>query len=247
MPFVVQEYSSYGSRAAAPIMQFVPIFQLSQGSVMQIAVSLRPICVGFVLSTTLAPIAAAQKTSGAHVAERVGTALIVVSSGPQVTLDFDGNEDSSLPYDWVVLADSSLGLVFEGPTGARASGSPTNPEIKLDANIRALVPISAYEIRVVTFDVWRRHTGTLVYSRLQDMRAGEKKGVYRKWGGFAPSEARLQLTSIVYVSRVRYEDGRTVIADPTAVVRAAQVIKASITAQDLEPTSKGIDQTPSKS
>jgi hypothetical protein len=143
-----------------------------------------------------------------------------------------------------VVVDSTLGLVFEGPAGARASGSPASPEIKLDADLRALAPIAAYEIRLITFDVWRRHTATLIYSRLQDMKPGDKKGVKRTWGGLSPSDARLQLTSIAYISKVRHQDGRTVVADPAPVLRAAQVISAAITALDLEPTSQATDQTP---
>jgi hypothetical protein len=158
-------------------------------------------------------------------------------------MDFDGNIGSSLTYDWVVVVDSSLGLIFDGPAGARASGSPINPELKIKADVRALAPIAAYEIRVVTFDIWRRHTATLIYSRLQDIKQGEKKGLKRTWSGFAPSEARLQLTSIAYVSKVRYQDGRTVVADPAPVIRAAQAISASITVQDLEPTPKATEQT----
>lgn len=186
---------------------------------------------------------AAQKAPATRVAERVGNASIVVGSGPALTLDFDGNMGSSLTYDWVIVVDSTLGLIFEGPAGARASGSPVNPELRIDADVRALAPIAAYEIRIVTFDVWRRHTATLIYSRLQDIKAGDKKVLKRTWRGFAPSESRLHLTSIAYVSKVRYQDGRTVVADPAPVIRAARVISASISAQDLEPTPKATEQT----
>lgn len=185
----------------------------------------------------------AQAPSAPRIAERVGSAFIVVGSGPALTFDFKGNTGSSLTYEWIVVIDSSLGLVFEGPAGARSSGSPANPEIKIDADVRALVPIAAYEIRVVMFDVWRRHTATLSYSRLQDIKVGDKKALKRTWSGFTPSESRIQLTSIAYISKVRYQDGRTVVADPTSAIRAAQAISASITGQDLEPTSKATEET----
>jgi len=170
--------------------------------------------------------------------ERVGTATITVSKGPRLAADLVANAASSLAYDWVVVSDSSLGLVFDGVGGARAAGSPAAPEIRLDADVRALAPVSAYEIRVITVDVWRRHTATLVYSRLQDIKTGEKKGVKRTWGGFEARDVRLQLTSITYVSKIRFQDGRTVVADPAPVLKAAQMIGAAITVQDLEPTSE---------
>jgi hypothetical protein len=195
---------------------------------------------GLVIATT--PLAA-QKTRASRVADRVGNALVMIGPGPALTLDFDGNFESSLTYDWVVVVDSSLGLIFDGPAGARAAGSPLNPELKIKADIRALAAIAAYEIRVLTFDIWRRHTATLTYSRLQDIKVGEKTGVKRTWNGLAPSEARLHLTSIAYVSKVRYQDGRTVVADPAPVIRAAKAISASITVQDLEPTPKATEQT----
>jgi hypothetical protein len=167
-----------------------------------------------------------------------------VTKGPRLAADLETNLASTLTYDWVVVNDSSLGVVFDGPAGARASGNPSAPEIKIDGDIRALAPIAAYEIRLITFDVWRRHTATLVHSRLQDLKPGDKKGVKRTWGGFEAPEVRLQLTSIAYVSKVRYQDGRTVFADPAPVLRAAQVVSASITLQDLEPTPKATELPP---
>lgn len=202
-----------------------------------IPVSIATLCVAFV------PSLLAQTGKNQQAAEHVGSAWIVATAGPKLTFDFKGNSGSTLDYDWVMVIDSSLGLVFDGPAGARAAGSPAEPAIKLDADVRALVPISAYEIRVLTFDVWRNHTSTLYYSRLQDIKAGDKKRVDRKWYGFSPSEARLQLTSLAFVAKVRYEDGRAVIADLAPVLRAAQVISKSITAQDLLPTAKATEDT----
>jgi hypothetical protein len=185
----------------------------------------------------------AQKSAPAAT-ERIGTATILVTKGPRLAADLPTNLASTLTYDWVIVNDSSLGLVFDGPAGARAAGTPDVPEMKINADVRALVPVAAYEIRVVTFDVWRRHTATLVYSRLQDIKAGEKKGVKRAWSGFQSRDVRLQLTSIVYIAKVRYQDGKTVVADTTPVLRAAQVISAAITAQDLEPTKEVTELAP---
>ena len=212
---------------------------------MQIAIKAVLVCALFSLAAVLFPEqAVAQKKGATSVAERIGTVSIFVDDGPSVLYGFSTNGGSSLTYDWVVVVDSSLGLVFERPAGVQAWGTPTNPQIRLDADVRAIKPVAAYEIRVLTFDVWRRHTGTLIYARFQDIKPGEKKGVKRTWGGYTEAEARLQLTSILYVAKVRYQDGRTVVADASPVLRAAQTISASITVQDLEPTDKTKDQTP---
>jgi hypothetical protein len=201
-----------------------------------------PICAFLLLNALLAP---EQALAQRQVLERIGTASIVVDNGPSVYFGFPGNGGSSLTYDWVVVVDSSLGLVFERPAGVQAWGTAAVPKIVLDVNVRAIKPVAAYEIRVLTFDVWRRHTGTLIYGRFQDIKPGQKKGVKRTWGGYTEAEARLQLTSILYVAKVRYQDGRTVVADAAPVLRAAQTISASITLQDLEPTERTKDETPS--
>jgi hypothetical protein len=212
---------------------------------MQIAIRAVLVCTLVSLVTvSFVEQAVAQKRAVPSVAERIGTASIFVDDGPSVFYGFSSNGNSSLTYDWVVVVDSSLGLIFDRPAGVQAWGTPANPQIRLDVDVRAIKPVAAYEIRVLTFDVWRRHTGTLIYARFQDIKPGEKKGVKRTWGGYTEAEARLQLTSILYVAKVRYQDGRTVVADASPVLRAAQTISASITLQDLEPTDKAKDETP---
>lgn len=200
-------------------------------------------------ASTIASVAFLALSTGLHAQdvnqgfrlEQLGSAAIVAGEGPNRAYDFKGHSDSKLKYEWVMVIDSSLGIVFDKAAGVRAEGPAANPGVRADFDVRAVADIAAYEIVILTFDVWRKHTGTVVYGRLRDMKPGDRKGVKQSWGGYSNREVSLQLTSLSFVSKVRYKDGRIVIADTAPVLRAAELLKFSITAQDLDPTEKATE------
>ena len=66
------------------------------------------------------------------------------------------------------------------------------------------------------------------------------------WGIYGESQLRGHFTSIAYIARVRLADGRTIEADPTPALKAAQAVQAAITLQDLLPRSEPIPSFASK-
>jgi hypothetical protein len=134
-----------------------------------------------------------------------------------------------------MVADSSLGLVFDGPVGAH--GVYDAPWFRYQANMRmrALKPVAAFEVRILNFDIWHQFTGALSFSQLEDLNAGQQKSFERVWGIYGESQLRDHFVSVAYVARVRYADGTTIVADATPALKAAQAIQSSITLQDLEP------------
>src|SRR5438876_3018514 len=169
---------------------------------------------------------------------RLGTAVVTKTSGGPVKIPHGlgvVSNRSSLNLDWIVVTDSSLSLVFDSPVGAQ--GIYDDPWYRYHSNmhVKALAPVAAFEVRMLTFDVWGEFTGTLSFTQLEDLSSGQSKDFDRVWGIYGESQLRSHFTTVAYVARVRLQDGRTIVADPTSALRAAQAIQANITIQDLTP------------
>ena len=172
------------------------------------------------------------------VLDHVGTATITQASGGSVRIPHGMaavSNRSSLELQWIMVTDSTLGIIFDAPVGA--SGVWDDPWFRYesDMKMRALVSVQAFEVRILTFDVWHQFTGTLSFSQLEDLKPAQTKSFDRVWGIYGESQLRDHFISVAYVAKVRLADGRTIVADPAAALRAAQAIQASITIQDLEP------------
>lgn len=191
----------------------------------------------------------AQAPAREEVVERVGTAVITKAPGGSVAIarGFGAvSSNSSLSLEWTMVNDSTLGLIFDGPV--RASGTYTDPwfRFNVDVRVRALTGVQAFEVRVLTFNVWGEFTGILSFTQLEDLKVGQKKNFGRLWGIYGESVLREHFSSIAYVARVRTADGRTVAADPTPALKAAQRIQSNITLQDLLPKAEPVPLTPAK-
>lgn len=192
---------------------------------------------------------AAQNQAPVSVVERIGTATISKASGGSVKIQRgmgSVSARSTLELEWVMVNDSSLGIVFDGPVGA--NGIYDDPWYRYESNMRmlALQPVTAFEVRILTFDVWHQFTGTLAFSQLEDLSVGQRKSFGRFWGIYGESQLRDHFASVAYVAKVRFADGRTVIADPAPALKAAQAIQASVTIQDLEPKPEPVPLTSRK-
>ncbi len=179
-----------------------------------------------------------QNAPAPTVLDHVGTASITQASGGSVRISRGlgaVSNRSTLELHWVMVTDSTLGIVFAAPVGA--SGLYDDPWFRYESNMkmRALVPVQAFEVRILTFDVWHQFTGTLSFSQLEDLAPAQEKSFDRVWGIYGESQLRDHFISVAYVAKVRLADGRTIVADPAPALKAAQAIQASITIQDLEP------------
>jgi len=178
-----------------------------------------------------------------------GTAVTTQASGGSVKIPHGlgaVSNRSSLELQWIMVTDSSLGLIFDGPVGA--SGVFDDPWYRYSADMRmkALQSIAAFEVRILTFDIWHQFTGALSFSQLEDLTPNQQKNFGRVWGIYGESQLRDHFISIAYVAKVRYLGGKTVIADPTPALKAAQAIQGSVTLQDLEPKPEPVPLTGKK-
>src|SRR6266550_907990 len=135
-----------------------------------------------------------QNAPAPTVLEHVGTAIITQASGGSVRIPRGLGAvaiRSTLELQWVMDTDSTLGIVFDAPVGA--SGVYDDPWFRYESNMkmRALVPVQAFEVRILTFDVWHQFTGTLSFSQLEDLASGQQKDFDRVWGIYGESNSAI--------------------------------------------------------
>lgn len=198
----------------------------------------RAILTSFVLLGSLSGVAPAQDAKSIAVIDQIGSAIVVQANGGSVAIPYGFgavSAKSSLELQWVMVVDSSLGLVFDGPVGAE--GVYDKPYYRYSSNMkmRALKPVTAFEVRILAFSVWKDFEVLLAFSQLEDLSAGQQKSFKRLWGYYGESQLRDHYVTVAYVSRVRFADGTTIVADTTPVLKAAQAIQSSVTLQDLTP------------
>ena len=179
-----------------------------------------------------------QYTEGQEVVDRIGSAVAISASGGSVGIS-QGlrtvSGASSLELEWFVVNDSTLSVVFSDPVGAKGDEDDGWFSYQVDMHMHALAPVKAFEVRIVTFNVWRQFTGTLSFTQLEDLESSQEKSFERRWGYHGESQLRAHRTSIAYVARVMLDNGQVVVADPELVLKLAKEIQESVTLQDLEP------------
>src|SRR5258708_38391556 len=82
---------------------------------------------------------------------------------------------------------------------------------------QASVPVSAFEVRFLTFDLWGQHVRNLVFDDVSDLEPGTKE-FGAQWSLYSENDCSRHYASIAYVSRVRTRDGHVLDADPAPVV-----------------------------
>jgi len=172
------------------------------------------------------------------VLEELGGAKLVQGEAKDVKIQRGFNtvsRESSLRLEWLMVQDTSMGLTFEEAVGAYGVYDEPWFRYSVDLKMLANKTITAFEVRVVTFNVWHQFTGVLSFTQLEDLPPGKDKKFSRVWGLYGESRLRAHFTSIAYVAKVRLAGGETVVADPQLVLKAAQAIQSSVTLQDLEP------------
>lgn len=148
------------------------------------------------------------------------------------------NKDSTLTREWITMHDPSMPVDLVGTVGVTTKyvRDRLHGEYQYEAafSIDATTPVSAIEVRFLTFDVWGQHVRNLVFDEISDIQVGTRdfKG---QWRLYSENDCSRHYASIAYISRVRTRDGRVLEADPAPVVEEARKFAKKFTAADLEP------------
>jgi len=163
---------------------------------------------------------------GAQIAE-VGGAQVLEFSGPKVGTDY-GSKD--LPrHVWIIVQDSSMGVVFTEPSGLKLR----NDIRALDADLVlvALDPIMAVRLYMFVFDIWGENRVLYEYDAILHRSPGIKFDFnpwFRVYGG-------IPYGCVTWVGRVRLRNGTVRKSDNAAAVIGIQKgILDTFTEEELE-------------
>lgn len=160
----------------------------------------------------------------------VGTSLVVQSVGPRLLrMGPIILQRFALYNRWVMVQDSTMGVVFTRPGGVKASV----PDYVGDVSLTALSDVVAIEVRSLVFNVWNDLAGHLAVTRLVDQSIGESWSMDPRWTGVerSPTEHR---TSVTWVHRVMFGNESIFEAD-LDVVREAVLALTGEELDDLGP------------
>ncbi len=108
-----------------------------------------------------------------------------------------------------------------------------------DIHLKTLSEIQAFEVRALLFNVWNEFTGTRSTTGIKVLRPNREFTLDPRWYGFSWRLSK-HYTSISYIARVRYTDGRIIHADIEPVLRTARRFSEDITVEDLVPAPDSI-------
>jgi len=134
---------------------------------------------------------------------RSGSSIFVVAEAPGKCagcyLQQSGGD--LLPLDWVIVQDSTMGVVFTEPSGVYGKGDDYNG----DVDLRAFRDIEAVEVLALTVDVWGDVGKLVSVTRIKREEAGSHWSYDPAWSDIGAPVHRHQ-ASIMWVSRVMYSD-----------------------------------------
>ena len=156
---------------------------------------------------------------------RSGTAIVVDAAGPALF----GRREFYRPVPplqlrnrWIVVQDSTLGLVFAAPSGVK-------PDVEAydgDVHLRSLQGVTAVEVRALVFNVWGELTGYLGVTVLIELEAGDAWDSQPRWADVLAT-AHAHRTSIMWINRVMFDDESILEADMAPVATAWSYVTGS--------------------
>lgn len=128
-----------------------------------------------------------------------------------------------------------MGLVFSAPSGMKAYGRSDDSGVDGDFFLRSTVaPVRAFEVRAITFDLWRDQNRTLTTTEMNP-RWDDDGGIEDydpRWSDPFDRDRHLAL-SVVWVANVMLEDGTLLAYDVESVLEAVRLIGVDVSSEDL--------------
>jgi hypothetical protein len=144
------------------------------------------------------------------------------------------NNDSSLVRQWTIVNDDQFPARFSSERFIGVTVFYVDHSFEYHTNFRMIfdVPVVAFRVVFVTFDIWNERVKNLSFSEVSDIDAGTH--VFRgRWRLLSENEASEHYSTLAYVDQVRLMDGQVLHADRDAVVEQARRISAGFSEDDL--------------
>jgi hypothetical protein len=135
------------------------------------------------------------------------------------------NKKSSLEREWVTVNNTGVPAQLVGAlpltTAYKSEGYSGEYRYVAEYQVDAKEPLTAIEVKFLTFDAWGEYQRTLSATDIEDLPAGQTK-LTGEWRTFSENEASEYYASIAYVARARTKAGRVVVADVAPVIAEAK-------------------------
>jgi len=147
------------------------------------------------------------------------------------------NKGSTLHRRWYVLNDLSDPIQLSNAgvnTLYQSSSIGGDYEYKPVGTVTSTLPVSAYEIRFLLFDIWGNHMQTLPATTVTDFtgdRSIASDGSWRTW----ENDVSELLTVVAFVARARTTDGKLWEYDHKKVLNSLEGIRVKLTENELAP------------
>ena len=168
------------------------------------------------------------KRSGGSIKTKLGYDIVI-------------NRNSSLEREWITIHDDSIPADITSHTGVRTTyergdrSSSGKYRYLAVSSIMAKEPLTAIELRFLTFNIWGDHIRNLSATEIVDMTPGVRESLKWKWNIYSENEVSQYYASIAYIAQVRTKTGRVIKADPRIVLEQARLFSKGITEDDLDP------------
>ena len=134
----------------------------------------------------------------------VDAGTIVTSKGYNIATK-DLNEGSSLRRSWVTFNDTNCPITITEPAFS-VKGRSGDFSFRAEGSMKALVPVSAFEIHILLFDVFGSPMKNLSATVIKDYGADDDIPLSGTWD-IGWTHAERLLTAVVYVANVRTQAG----------------------------------------
>jgi len=161
------------------------------------------------------------------------------AEGGSMTMELDYgivlNEESSLTRQWITIHSDKLPVDFTESAGLHAKYSDDGYHYVGDYVLEVQKPITALEVRFLTFNIWGEHVRTLAATDVIDLGDGKKKTFDARWDERSEHRISEYYASIAYVAQVRTEKGAVLEANHKRVLEQAKKFAEGISKSDIEP------------
>lgn len=147
----------------------------------------------------------------------------------------DVNASSTLTRQFLAVNDEKLPISIVMPTGVSTDITDyKNYYYQADVSLNIKKPIQAFRLVFLLFDVFGDHTRTLSTQTIMDLEPGVHS-FRSRWSIFSHEEFLAHGASIVYVDKIRTEDGHVIEGDHLTALEEAKKFTDEFTEKDLDP------------
>jgi len=149
------------------------------------------------------------------------------------------NKTSTLQRQSIAINDPSLPLQFEHNVRVDTVYVPEkySGEFRYrgQVKVQASEAITAYEVRIITFDVFGNRLKTLSATEVGDLASGTMDAQTPEWRVWSENEASEYFASVAFIAYARTAAGKVYSANIAAVLEEARKIGSKLTSEQLEP------------